>query len=181
MERRSNRIEALALAIARSRQDDDGVAEDITQEPSAARLRQLSDEVSRIAATLARLSVGPDALIEKPQPPTGRSAERLAGNGPAGHPRATAARPLLRRGIVRRSGLGHAARPAAGRNRAASRARIVAVHRRGGSGDDGAALDQDDDRRRPVQAPRRSSRRPPGIRRIVRRRRAMRCAAISRR
>ena len=67
------RIEALALAIARSRQDNAGVAEDVTQEPSAARLRQLSDEVSRIAATLARLSVGPDALIEKPQPPQGET------------------------------------------------------------------------------------------------------------
>lgn len=65
------RIEALALAIARSRQDNVGVAEDVAQEPSAARLRQLSDEVSRIAATLARLSVGPDASIEKPQPPLG--------------------------------------------------------------------------------------------------------------
>jgi DNA-binding MarR family transcriptional regulator len=66
------RIEALALATARSRQDNAGVAEDITQEPSAARLRQLSDEVSRIAATLARLSVGPDAPAEKPEPPKGQ-------------------------------------------------------------------------------------------------------------
>jgi DNA-binding MarR family transcriptional regulator len=31
----------------------------------------LSDEVSRIAATLARLSVGPDASVEKPPPPKG--------------------------------------------------------------------------------------------------------------
>ena len=65
------RIEALSLAIARSRQDNVGVAEDITQEPSAARLRQLSDEVSRIAATLARLSVGPDAPAAMPEPARG--------------------------------------------------------------------------------------------------------------
>jgi DNA-binding MarR family transcriptional regulator len=64
-----DRIEALTLAIARNRQDNAGVAEDVTQEPSAARLRQLSDEVSRIAATLARLSVGPDAPAERPQLP----------------------------------------------------------------------------------------------------------------
>ena len=65
------RIEALSLAIARSRQDNNGVSEDITQEPSAARLRQLSDEVSRIAATLARLSVGPESPVERPEPPKG--------------------------------------------------------------------------------------------------------------
>jgi DNA-binding MarR family transcriptional regulator len=67
------RVEALALAIARSRQDNNGVAEDITPEPSAARLRQLSDEVSRIAATLARLSVGPGAAPDKPEPPIGQA------------------------------------------------------------------------------------------------------------
>src|SRR5688500_6651175 len=42
-----DRIEALALALARSRQDKSGVHEDISREPSSARLRQLSDEVSR--------------------------------------------------------------------------------------------------------------------------------------
>jgi DNA-binding MarR family transcriptional regulator len=59
---------AAALALARWRQSyrNKGVAEDITQEPGAARLRQLSDEVSRIAATLARLSVGPDVPAEAP-------------------------------------------------------------------------------------------------------------------
>ena len=64
---------AAALAIARWRKSyrNRGVNEDITQEPSAARLRQLSDEVSRIAATLARLSVGPDAPDETPEPSVG--------------------------------------------------------------------------------------------------------------
>jgi DNA-binding MarR family transcriptional regulator len=66
----TDRAAALAIAVARSRSRKNGVAEDITSEPSAARLRQLSDEVSRIAATLARLSTGPVAP-EKPEPPTG--------------------------------------------------------------------------------------------------------------
>ena len=66
-----DRVEALAVAVARSRQNYEGVAEDVNAEPSAARLRQLSDEVSRIAATLARLSVGPAAVPEKPEAPTG--------------------------------------------------------------------------------------------------------------
>jgi DNA-binding MarR family transcriptional regulator len=69
----TDRTAALALARWRRNDRNNGVAEDITQEPSAARLRQLSDEVSRIAATLARLSVGPDAPIEKPPPPTGEA------------------------------------------------------------------------------------------------------------
>jgi DNA-binding MarR family transcriptional regulator len=64
---------AAALALARWRQNyrNSAVNEDISSEPSAARLRQLSDEVSRIAASLARLSVGPEATIEKPHLPKG--------------------------------------------------------------------------------------------------------------
>jgi DNA-binding MarR family transcriptional regulator len=55
----ADRMAALAIATVRSHQDNSGVAEDISRKPSAVRLRQLSDEVSRIAATLARLSVAP--------------------------------------------------------------------------------------------------------------------------
>jgi DNA-binding MarR family transcriptional regulator len=53
----ADRVTALALATA----SRGAVARlhDVVSEPSAVRLRQLSDEVSRIAATLARLSVGP--------------------------------------------------------------------------------------------------------------------------
>jgi DNA-binding MarR family transcriptional regulator len=69
----ADRAAALALARYRRSLKNSGVAEDVTQEPSAARLRQLSDEVSRIAATLARLSVGPDAPSEKVQPPKGEA------------------------------------------------------------------------------------------------------------
>jgi len=68
----ADRVAALALATAR--RADGARLHDITAEPSAARLRQLSDEVSRIAATLARLSVGPGAAAaEKPEAPTGKA------------------------------------------------------------------------------------------------------------
>ena len=50
---------AAALAKATAKRGGPARLHDVASEPSAARLRQLSDEVSRIAATLARLSVGP--------------------------------------------------------------------------------------------------------------------------
>jgi hypothetical protein len=52
---------AAALAIAGARAGMDQRLSDIASDQNAARLRQLSDEVSRIAATLARLSAGPGA------------------------------------------------------------------------------------------------------------------------
>ena len=58
---------AAALAIATSRAGIPLQVSDVSADKSAARLRQLSDEVSRIAATLARLSTGPSpapAVIE---------------------------------------------------------------------------------------------------------------------
>jgi len=66
----NERIATLGLAMAR--RSIGPRLNDISKEPSAVRLRQLSDEVSRIAATLARLSVGPTgATVEKPEPATG--------------------------------------------------------------------------------------------------------------
>lgn len=66
----AERIATLALAVAR--RSVGPRLYDISKEPSAIRLRQLSDEVSRIAATLARLSVGPaTAAVEKPEQATG--------------------------------------------------------------------------------------------------------------
>jgi len=47
-----------ALAVATGWRSRSAVNEDISNDPSSVRLRQLSDEVSRIAATLARLSSG---------------------------------------------------------------------------------------------------------------------------
>jgi hypothetical protein len=65
-----DRVAALAIAVARRSAGQR--LYDISKEPSAVRLRQLSDEVSRIAATLARLSVGPTgAAVERPEPATG--------------------------------------------------------------------------------------------------------------
>lgn len=52
---------AAALAIATASAGMGQRVSDIASDQSAARLRQLSDEVSRIAATLARLSAGPAA------------------------------------------------------------------------------------------------------------------------
>jgi DNA-binding MarR family transcriptional regulator len=55
----AQRAAALAIVIANAGMEQ-RVA-DVASDQSAARLRQLSDEVSRIAATLARLSAGPPA------------------------------------------------------------------------------------------------------------------------
>jgi hypothetical protein len=53
---------AAALAIATSRAGLPLRLSDVAADKNAARLRQLSDEVSRIAATLARLSTGPSSV-----------------------------------------------------------------------------------------------------------------------
>ena len=50
-----------ALALALARRADPCALSDAASDRSAIRLRQLSDEVSRIASTLARLSAGPGA------------------------------------------------------------------------------------------------------------------------
>ena len=52
---------AASLALVMARRGAENRLHDVAGEPSAARLRQLSDEVSRIASTLARLSVGPES------------------------------------------------------------------------------------------------------------------------
>jgi len=61
------------LAIATAQRSASSRLFDISREPSSARLRQLSDEVSRIAATLARLSAGPSAGVEMPEPASGEA------------------------------------------------------------------------------------------------------------
>ena len=58
---------AAALAIATSGIHDARILSDVAADRSSERLRQLSDEVSRIASTLARLSTGPQATV-KPAP-----------------------------------------------------------------------------------------------------------------
>lgn len=66
----ADRAATLALISARRGMSDR--LYDVSRDNSDARLRQLSDEVSRIAATLARLSVGPSpAVLEKPAAPGG--------------------------------------------------------------------------------------------------------------
>jgi hypothetical protein len=62
----SERAAALAVAVSGAlvRQR----ISDVTADKNAVRLRQLSDEVSRIASTLARLSTGPAAANRPPEP-----------------------------------------------------------------------------------------------------------------
>jgi len=57
-----------ALAIATSGATRASHVADVASDSGAARLRQLSDEVARIAATLARLSAGPQAMPAKAPP-----------------------------------------------------------------------------------------------------------------
>jgi hypothetical protein len=134
---------AAALAIATTVRGMPLHVSDVASDNNAERLRQLSEEVSRIASTLARLSTGPGVPARALEPmPAGDVPPPVRADGARGHPCPSRARSL--RGDVRRSGLGHAARPAAGGNRAASRARVEPVHRCRGAGDDRAAVAQDD-------------------------------------
>jgi DNA-binding MarR family transcriptional regulator len=71
----ADRAAALAVATSWSCLKGEDRLHDITQEPSTARLRQLSDEVGRIAATLARLSVGPEAAQEAVKNPVEKASE----------------------------------------------------------------------------------------------------------
>jgi hypothetical protein len=56
---------AAALAIIAAQDELPKRVADVASDQNAARLRQLSDEVSRIAATLARLSTGPQAQLRR--------------------------------------------------------------------------------------------------------------------
>ena len=62
----AERAAALTIATAHSRMDER--LSDVASDQSADRLRQLSDEVSRIAATLARLSAGPASVAPTLEP-----------------------------------------------------------------------------------------------------------------
>jgi DNA-binding MarR family transcriptional regulator len=72
----AERVAALAIAIAR--QGLPHSAFDIASDKNAERLRQLSDEVSRIAATLARLSTGPATTTQTPNPSPPGAAPALS-------------------------------------------------------------------------------------------------------
>jgi DNA-binding MarR family transcriptional regulator len=67
----AERAAALAIAIAQPRMDQR--LSDVASDQSADRLRQLSDEVSRIATALSRLSAGP-ASVAPPLEPLSKSA-----------------------------------------------------------------------------------------------------------
>jgi len=72
----AERAAALALATARTSMGL-GIS-DIASDRSAERLRQLSDEVSRIAASLARLSAGPGSAAPKVEPVQGGDAPEVS-------------------------------------------------------------------------------------------------------
>jgi hypothetical protein len=67
-----------ALAIASASAGMPMRLSDVASDQSAARLRQLSDEVSRIAATLARLSAGPTAAVPPVEPAIRADAPEIA-------------------------------------------------------------------------------------------------------
>ncbi|MFL6722249.1 MAG: MarR family transcriptional regulator [Sphingomonas sp.] len=70
---------AAALAIANARRDMPLRVADVASDNNAERLRQLSEEVSRIASTLARLSTGPGAPPRALEPaPAGEVASPSA-------------------------------------------------------------------------------------------------------
>jgi hypothetical protein len=132
---------AAALAIATSAQGNALRVSDVASDRNAERLRQLSDEVSRIAATLARLSNGPSSVpgLWKLLPHR-RSANAFGGHRTCRDPREADPGSLFPRRDVRRSCVGYAARPPPGRNLAAARARLESVHCRGRAGDDSAQM-----------------------------------------
>ena len=68
----AERAASLAELASWTRAKNAGVNDDVSRDSSDARLRQLSDEISRIAATLARLSTGPGpSPVERPEPAAG--------------------------------------------------------------------------------------------------------------
>lgn len=69
---------AAALAIAAARAGMTTRLSDVASDQSAARLRQLSDEVSRIAATLARLSSGPAPAVAPIEPAVRADAPEIS-------------------------------------------------------------------------------------------------------
>ena len=137
---------AAALAVALARAAEPHRLYDASSDRNAERLRQLSDEVSRIASTLARLSTGPQPAARPNRAQTVDARARgVGGCRPDRHPSAPIAQPFFPRRHVCRSGLRHAPRPAPGGDRAAARAGLEPVHSRCGSRHDRLALAQDDD------------------------------------
>ena len=70
-----------ALVLLRAAFMGPAMLHDIAHEPASRRLRQLSDEVGRIAATLARLSTGPEAPVRSVERPVSVSGEVSAVSG----------------------------------------------------------------------------------------------------
>lgn len=69
---------AAALGLALALRGDSHSLHDVASDKNAVRLRQLSDEVSRIAATLARLSTGPSEAPLHVEPAKGDDAPAIS-------------------------------------------------------------------------------------------------------
>ena len=69
---------AAALSVALALRGESHWARDVASDKSAVRLRQLSDEVSRIAATLARLSTGPTQASRQVEAVKGEDAPAIS-------------------------------------------------------------------------------------------------------
>jgi hypothetical protein len=72
----AERAAALALAMARAARPER--LHDASSDRNAERLRQLSDEVSRIASTLARLSTGPQTPVRSVEPSATAEAPEIS-------------------------------------------------------------------------------------------------------
>ena len=64
---------ATALALSAAAAGGPLMLHDVAREPASKRLKQLSDEVGRIAATLARLSTGPDVESKSVERPSAKA------------------------------------------------------------------------------------------------------------
>ena len=101
---------AAALALATARASIQPRLSDIASDQNTERLRQLSDEVSRIAATLARLSSGPGRSARRLEPADVREVPDLSAETVRAGDSCTAiAGPLFPRTSLCRSGVGHVA------------------------------------------------------------------------
>jgi hypothetical protein len=126
---------AAALAVATAKLEVPLQVSDVATDNNAERLRQLSEEVSRIASTLARLSTGPGAPVRTSEQPPSGDIPPLS---------ADVVRSVIRARRLRARYFRDELFAAAGRNRSASRARFELVHRCSCAGDDSAQVAQDD-------------------------------------
>ena len=164
------RTAALAVAVGRGRTRSNIL--EVGRDRSAERLRQLSEEVSRIASTLARLSTGPsDNRPASPAAPDDRSASFIGRHNSTNHSRPPSARALsFAEELFADPAWDMMLDLLQAEIAAIARACLQLVHRRGGPGDDRVAVVEGIGDAGPVYPPSRSTRWPPRLRRACSRR-----------